>query len=172
VFSTAIRRSSAESLGLQKIEMTKFAQMSERPRLRFLAATRYYSQSVHCNAPYEARDTPYVAGGEHNKKFTETPHRLNTAQRLLNDLLTRRMQSGRVPTAPRPPASPPCSPDVTFFVTVLVHQAGGPVWSVRRQHPCCQSRPGRACCLPTRNSCSPCGFAATDHGASHLFMFP
>ena len=41
-----------------------------------------------------------AAGGEHNKKLTETPHRLNTAQRFLNDLLTRRMQSRRARAAP------------------------------------------------------------------------
>ncbi|WP_374520732.1 hypothetical protein, partial [Undibacterium squillarum] len=52
------------SLGLRKIEMTKFAQMSEPTAvLRFLAATRYHSQSVHCNAPYEVWDTPYGLGG-------------------------------------------------------------------------------------------------------------
>lgn len=50
-----------------------------------------------------------AAVGGHNKKRTETPHRLNTTQQFLKDLLTQRMQSGRMPTTPRPPASPPCT---------------------------------------------------------------
>jgi hypothetical protein len=66
-----------------------------------------------------------AAGGEHNKKLTGTPHRLNRAQRFLNDLLTRRMQSGRMPTEPRPLASPPCTHCVlgmSTFCTRRVHR--------------------------------------------------
>jgi hypothetical protein len=71
--------------------------MGSRPILYIRASTSLCSTKKPDGA--DPSGIGAAADGEHNKKLTETPHRLNTAQRFLNDLLTRQMHAGHAAPA-------------------------------------------------------------------------
>jgi hypothetical protein len=103
VFSTAIRRSSAESLGLQKIEMTKFAQMSELTPFAIFSRNPVLLPigALQCTLRgkgYALR----VAGGEHKKIYRNTTpaqHGTTASQRFTYTTDAKRTRADRAAPA-------------------------------------------------------------------------